>query len=145
LFVHDADPLVWMYRTCSSGRELTDVSQGELDRYIAYRGRIKDLAALTDEIVADLDGAIGHLADTSSLERGNQSTLALRCTIDAAASAYVRLFGKAPGRSRADYRTFGRFVSAIIDRIPKHKCPPMPSASAISDVVEQWHQRRPVA
>jgi hypothetical protein len=43
---------------------------------------------LIDEIVADLDGAIGQLRTMGgSPERGNQSTFALRGMIDAAASA----------------------------------------------------------
>ena len=141
------DPLQTMYGVRSPSRDLNLIRQEEYDHSLAYREVIKDLVALTDEIVADLDGAIGQfLAATRSSERGNQSTLALRVTIGAAASAYGRLFGRAPGRSCSDYGPFGHFVLEIIDRIPERRRPPRdPSPSAIGDVVEKWNQRRRVA
>ena len=141
----DADKLVRMYRTCSSRRGMTEDRRGELDRLLAYGAEIRSITAANAEIVADLDGAVQLLTAGSKLDKGNRSTLALRFTIAAAASAYAKLFGKTPGRSRSDYGTFGKFVIEIINRIPERSRPRRPSPSAISEVVEQWKQRRPVA
>ena len=124
---------------------MSEDRRGEFDRLLAYGAEIRRITAANAEIVADLDGAVQLLTAGRKLDKGNRSTLALRFTIAAAASAYAKLFGKAPGRSRSDYGTFGKFVIEIIKRVPEPHRPGRPSPSAISDVVGQWQRRQPVA
>jgi len=69
----------------------------------------------------------------------------LRFTIHAAASAYTRLFGVRPGSSRSDSGPFGRFVREIIRRVPAQVRPKPLSPAALSDTVEAWRRRQPVA
>ena len=141
----DADPLVWMYRARSTRRGEIEGRRDQPDRLLAYVAEIRSMAALCADIAADLDGAAQMPAGYSGSDKGNQSTLVLRFTIAAAASAYTKLFGKPPGQSRSDYGTFGRFVMEIIKRMPDQRRPTRPSPSAICDVVSEWRQRQSVA
>lgn len=141
----DADQLLRMHRTRDARHASGENRRGELDRFLSYGFEISSLTAAIAEVAADLDGAIQLLTAGGTLDKGNQSTLALRFTIDAAASAYLKLFDKPPGRSRSDYGTFGKFVIEIIQRVPASNRPPRPSPSAINEVVERWQQRQPVA
>lgn len=141
----DADHLFQMHCARSARSELTDERSDALDRFLVYVGEIRSAAASSAEIVADLDGAVRLLLAKGKSNRGNQSTLALRFTIAAAAVAYKKLFGKSPGRSRSDPGTFGRFVGEIIAHIPPADRPMRPSPSAISEVVKEWELRQCVA
>lgn len=141
----DADWLVRMRRARSSRQGTVESRRDELDHLLAYVAEIRRMAASCADIAVDLEGAAQMPANSGSY-KGNQSTLVLRFTIAAAAPAYTKLFGKAPGRSRSDYGTFGLFVMEVIDRIPREVRPRRPSPSAVSDVVgEWWRRRQPVA
>ena len=116
-----------------------------LDQLLAYRAEIERIATLNADFARDFEQAAELLQAQRQSDKGNQSTLALRFTIDVAASAYVKLFGKPPGRSRSGYGTFGKFVGEILKRVPTVRRPRCPSPSAINDAVKQWARRQPVA
>jgi hypothetical protein len=141
----DTDPLIRVFLLRMSRLEREAKLRISMDQAFAYRAEIEKIAALNANIAADFEQAAESLHAHRQPDRGNQSTLALRLTIYAAASSYFKLFGKQPGRSRSDYGTFGKFVLEIIARVPAMCRPVHPSPSAISDVVKQWARRHPVA
>ena len=116
------------------------------DQCYTYCAKIEATAAQNAELAADFERAADSLrARYGPPDRGNKSTEPLRATIYAAASAYCKLFGKPPGRSRSDYGRFGRFVLEIIERVPEKQRPARPSPSAIIHAVKKWALRRHVA
>ena len=141
----DADQLVRAFHARELRTELVTEPRGELDKLLVYRAELELAATHSAEIAADFELAAELLQSRCQSDKGNQSTLALRFTIAAAASAYTKLFGKRPGRSRSDYGRFGRFVLEIIKRVPSATRPAPPSPSAIDDAVDRWERRKPVA
>ena len=138
------DSLVSMYSARVQRLQASGDWQVDLE-FSTYRNEIERFMATCAEIGADLERATELLRAGNPPDKGNQSQLALRFTIGAAASAYTKLFGKLPGQSRSDYGRLGKFVLEIIARVPIAHRPTRPSASAISDAVLEWRRRRVVA
>jgi hypothetical protein len=108
----------------------------------SYYDRLAGLSEMNASVALDLEAAARTLDTRMSPDKGNQSTLALRFTISAAASSYTNLFKKQPGLSRSDYGPFGRYVNEILARVPAEKRPLKPAASTINDVLQHWRLRQ---
>ncbi len=112
-------------------------------RMLAFSAEVELVTASLADLATDFALAAETLRERWKSEIGNQSTLAVRFIIPVAASSYVRIFKREPGRSRSDPGTFGHFLHEILALVPELLRPQkMPSPSAIDDGLVEWRRRR---
>jgi hypothetical protein len=115
-------------------------------RMHAFIAEAQQAADHLDTLTRDFLLAAKKLQDGWKPKIGNQSTLAMRFLIHAAALSYINIFKDEPGRSRGDPGTFGHFLAEIIALVPAQWHPQKgPSPSAIQNGLAVRHRRRPDA
>lgn len=120
------------------------LSDGPVEKIdpLAYHREWVAMAFAIMGVAEDLNAAAAALNKRTQPTRGNQSKLAQRFMITAAAEAYSKLFNRMPGRSRSDLGPFGKFIDQIIEQVPEAQRPAKLSAAAIHDALMEWFKRR---